>query len=579
MNLLLRAILCALVSVSSLVAAGAARKPNVILILADDQGYGDLGCHGHPYLKTPALDTLHADSVRLTNFHVDPTCAPTRSALMTGKYATRVGVWHTLQGRSILRREETTMAELFRDGGYRTGIFGKWHLGDNYPYRPQDRGFQDVLIHGGAGVGQNPDYWGNTYFDDHFRRNGTWEKFEGYCTDIWFREATRFIEKNREVPFFCYLPLNAAHFPYRVPDRYMQPYLALGMEPELARYFGMIACIDENLGRLRGRLRELGLEENTVLIYMSDNGYGGPKPSPTIAKFSNFAGMRGMKGGQYEGGHRDPCFISWPAGHLTVGRDVSQLTAHFDLLPTLLELCGLPPPKAIAFDGRSLVPLLRAQNAPWPERTLFVHNPRMEIPQKWFRCAVMTERWRLIDGKALYDLRADPGQRNDLAASHEEIVRQLRADYEQWWTSLAPSFAEVARLPIGAPQENPVKLTCHDWHSEGVLATWDQAVIGGRRQENGWWTLQVERAGTYTFRLQDLPDEATGDKLLQAGRARLRIGGVNLQSDVRPGATSVQFTADLPAGPARMDTELIKENGESRGAPFVYVEWQGPGSR
>jgi arylsulfatase A-like enzyme len=559
----------------SRLADAAARSPNVILILADDQGYGDMACHGHPCLKTPALDALHGDSVRLKNFHVDPTCAPTRAALMTGKYASRVGVWHTLQGRSILRREETTMAELFRDGGYRTGIFGKWHLGDNFPYRPQDRGFQEVVIHGGAGVGQNPDYWGNTYFDDQFCRNGGWEKFDGYCTDIWFREATRFIEKNRATPFLCYLPLNAPHFPYRVPEGYQKPYLALGMDPELARYLGMIACIDENVGRLRHRLSELGIEDNTVLLYMSDNGYGGPKRTAASAPFSNIAGMRGMKGTQYEGGHRVPCFIHWPAGNLVGGRDIPQLTAHFDLLPTLLELCGLPQQKNSALDGRSLVPLLRQQTADWPDRTLFVHNPRMETPKKWHNCAVMTERWRLIDGKALYDLQADPGQKRDLAASQPETVRQLRAEYEKWWASLAPRFAEACCLSIGAPQENPVKLTCHDWHSEGVLTTWDQSVIASRRQDNGWWTLQVERAGTYTFRMQDLPDEAKADKTMQAVRARMKIGGVDLQQDIPPEATSVQFTADLPAGPARMDTWLIEANGDSRGAPFVYVEWKG----
>ena len=555
-------------------------RNNVIFILADDQGYGDMACHGHPCLKTPTLDALHGESVRFVNFHVDPTCSPTRSALMTGKYASRVGVWHTLQGRSILRREETTMAELFRDSGYRTGILGKWHLGDAFPYRPQDRGFEETLIHGGGGVGQNPDYWGNGYFDDHYCRNGKWEKFEGYCTDIWFREAARFIESNRSRPFFCYLPLNAPHFWYRVPDQYAKPYLALGMEEERARYFGMIACIDENLGRLRLRLREWGLEENTILIYMSDNGYGGPTPGKA-SPFAFNAGMRAWKGSSYEGGHRDPCFIRWPAGGIAGGRDVRQLTAHFDLLPTLLELCQLKQPSKADFDGRSLVPVLRQKTNEWSERTLCVHNPRVERPQKWLRSAVMTGRWRLVNGSELYDVLADPGQKRDLAASQENVVRQLRSEYEKWWDTITPRFDEFSRVHIGAREENPVKLTCHDWHSEREreLATWNPEVIRNRDQENGWWTIQVERAGTYTFRMQDLPDEANEDKRLQAVRARLQIGEVDRQQDIPAGATSVQFTAELPAGPARMDTWLIKENGDSRGAPFVYVEWKETGKQ
>ena len=196
---------------------GRQAPPNVVLVVTDDQGYGDLGCHGNPILRTPNLDALYRRSVRLTDFHVGPTCAPTRASLMTGRYCNRTGVWHTIMGRSLLRRDEVTMADVFAAGGYRTGIFGKWHLGDNYPYRPQDRGFHEVLIHGGGGVGQTPDAWGNDYFDDTYLHNGTPEKFSGYCTDVWFDGAMRFIEDNRDRPFFAYLATNAPHSPYRVP--------------------------------------------------------------------------------------------------------------------------------------------------------------------------------------------------------------------------------------------------------------------------------------------------------------------------------------------------------------------------
>ena len=197
------------------------KKPNVILIMTDDQGYGDLACHGNPWIKTPEMDKLYQQSVRLTDFHVGTTCAPTRSGLMTGRNCNEVGVWHTIIGRNFLRQGEITIANILKDNGYRTGIFGKWHLGDNFPYRPEDRGFEEAVIHGGGGVGQTPDYWNNDYFDDTYFRNGVPEKFEGYCTDVWFSEALTFIEKRREEPFFCYIAPNAPHGPFHVPQKYL----------------------------------------------------------------------------------------------------------------------------------------------------------------------------------------------------------------------------------------------------------------------------------------------------------------------------------------------------------------------
>ena len=197
-------LVCAMLAAPALGAE--ARRPNVVFVLTDDQGYGELGCHGNPIIQTPNLDKLHSQSVRLTNYHVDPTCSPTRSALMTGRYSSRVGVWHTVMGRSLLRRDEVTLADVFADNGYRTGIFGKWHLGDNYPYRPQDRGFQEVLTLGGGAISNTPDFWGNNYFDDMLRHNGKLEKCKGYCTDVFFNAALQFIETNRDRPFFAYIP-------------------------------------------------------------------------------------------------------------------------------------------------------------------------------------------------------------------------------------------------------------------------------------------------------------------------------------------------------------------------------------
>ncbi|MFQ6097963.1 MAG: sulfatase-like hydrolase/transferase, partial [Armatimonadota bacterium] len=250
-----------------LAAEGRAKRPNVVLVMTDDQGYGDLACLGNSVIETPNLDRLHGESVRLSNFHVDPTCSPTRASLMTGRYSSRTGVWHTIMGRSLLHKDEVTMADVFAASGYRTGIFGKWHLGDNYPFRPEDRGFQEVLVHGGGGVGQGPDYWGNDYFDDTYRHNGELEAFKGYCTDVFFENAVEFIEANKGRPFFVYLPTNAPHGPYNVAEEYQKPYLAKGVEARQASFYGMITNIDDNMGRLMRRLRDLGLEKDTILIF------------------------------------------------------------------------------------------------------------------------------------------------------------------------------------------------------------------------------------------------------------------------------------------------------------------------
>ena len=298
-------------------------RPNVVLVLTDDQGYGDLGCHGNPIVKTPNLDRFHGDSVRLTDYHVGPTCSPTRAGLLTGHYANSTGVWHTTGGRSLLRKDEYTMANMFAEAGYRTGMFGKWHLGDSYPFRPEDRGFQEVVRHGGGGVGNTPDYWGNDHFDDTYCANGVWTHYPGYCTDVWFNLGLDFIERHRDEPFFCYITTNAPHLPHIVDPQYTEPYLPpVSPNESRARYYGMLANIDENFGVLRDRLRQWGLEDNTVLIFMTDNGSAGgvDVDAEQLVTSGHNAGMRGKKGSQYDGGHRVPLLMRWPAGGLDSGR-------------------------------------------------------------------------------------------------------------------------------------------------------------------------------------------------------------------------------------------------------------------
>ncbi|MHC4691923.1 MAG: arylsulfatase [Planctomycetota bacterium] len=549
------------------------KRPNVILVITDDQGYGDLGCHGNPVIKTPNLDRLHSQSVRLTDFHVDPTCSPTRSALMTGHYSTRTGVWHTIMGRSLLGKHEVTMADVFSASGYRTGIFGKWHLGDNYPFRPQDRGFDEVLVHGGGGVGQGPDYWGNDYFDDTYLHNGKWKKFSGYCTDVWFDGAMRFIEDNKERPFFCYLTTNAPHGPYNVAEKYKEMYEGDKNVPNAA-FYGMITNIDENMGRLMKKLKALGLEKDTILIFMTDNG--------TAAGFRRGvgfnAGMKGTKGSEYDGGHRVPCFIRWPGGGLERGRDVDQLTAHIDLLPTLIGLCGLKKPENLKFDGTSLVSLLKSKSVSWPERPIMVHSQRIEYPQKWRKSAVMTEKWRLVNGKELYDIKADPGQVNNIADENPKVVEKLRDAYEKWWVDLSRGFDDYCETIIGSDKENPVRLMSHDWHTPKV--PWHQGAVRSGMQANGFWAVEVARNGRYEVSLRRWPLEVDKPitaavekgKAINITQARLKIADVDVTKPVPKEAHDVTFRVQLKTGKTRLQTWFTDDKGASRGAYYVYVK-------
>ncbi|MBX3745463.1 MAG: arylsulfatase [Verrucomicrobiae bacterium] len=583
-RLLLRHGLAVLLGVMSAGAlpAWAAGRPNVILILTDDQGYGDIAAHGHPHLITPNMDRLRAMGVSLSNFHVDPTCSPTRAALMTGRYSARVGVWHTIMGRNLLRADETTVAEVFRRAGYRTGIFGKWHLGDNAPYGARFRGFEDAIVHGGGGVGQTPDYWGNDYFEDHYNDNGSWRRFQGYCTDVWFREALRFIRESGTRPFFLYLPTNAAHQTRpHVAERYRALYEGLDV-PEAARIFwGMITNLDDNLGVLLDRLGQWGLLENTVLVFMGDNGTTlGPGPWPVGEREAwngrYNVGMRGAKGSQYEGGHRAFCYIHYAAGGMAGGREVPQLTAHLDIMPTLLEICGIPVPQDLALDGRSLVPLLRGEYAGWPERTLVVHNQRVLDPVRWKQTSVMTDRWRLVDDRELYDIAEDPGQRLNRIAEHPEVAARLRGFYEGWWKDVGARFHEAALLHVGSERQNPVQLDAHDWMTADgdPIPPWNQPHIVQRPLQNGPWRVRVERAGHYAFTLRERPEVA--GFVLTAERARLKVGEwVDETRTVRPGSTGVRFLADLPEGDAEVRTWLMEAGGRSRGAYYVEVEHLG----
>jgi arylsulfatase A-like enzyme len=568
-----------------------AARPNVVLVITDDQGYGDLGCTGNPWIKTPNIDAFHAQALRLPDFHVSPLCTPTRGALMSGHRPIRNGAWATCWGRSILRKTEVTMADVFADSGYATGMFGKWHLGDNYPYRPQDRGFQHVVAHKGGGVGQTPDFWGNSYFDDTYFHNGRPVAHEGYCTDVWFHEALKFIEKNKDRPFFCYLSTNAPHSPYLVAEKYTKLYAGNPDIPEPA-FYGMITNIDENFGRLRKHLAKLGIEENTILIFMTDNGSSGGWVGKPPRGYN--AHMRGAKGSYYDGGHRVPFFVRWPAGGLGGGRDIGEMILHVDLLPTFIDLCGLKAPKGVRFDGLSVAPLLLGRPMQLPDRIHFVqYRQYTEPPEKWTN-AVITKRWRLVGGKELYDIKADPGQTRDVAAEHPDIVAALREAHEKWWDQVSPLFEQYCAISLGNDAENPTRLCSMDVLGD---VAWHQGHILAAVKSTGKWAVDVERPGRFRFSLRRWPEEldlpidaaAEGEAVNRAyfkemrsatiapGKALLKIFDDERTTDVAPGVKEATFELDLDrTGVTQLEAWFLDGDAQRRGAYYVYVERLSP---
>jgi arylsulfatase len=445
-------------SAASLLPA-AASQPNLVFVLTDDQGYGDLACHGNPVIHTPNLDRLHDQSVRLTDYHVSPTCAPTRCALMTGRHEFRSGVTHTILERERMSLKARTYVQALKAAGYSTGIFGKWHLGDAAPYQPNNRGFDEVFIHGCGGIGQDypgtcSDAPGNTYFNPAILHNGTFERTQGYCTDVFFSQALRWIEQKHtgQKPFFALITPNAPHAPLICPEEYQRMYQGQNLGEDVEKFFGMITNIDDNVGRLMSRLNDWGLERNTLLIFMTDNG-----GTAGVRVFN--AGMRGAKVTPYQGGTRVPAFFRW-TGTLEPG-DVDKLTAHIDIFSTLAEIAGAAAPAGL--DGRSLMPLLKDRQAPWPDRYLFTHVGRWPKGQaqaaKYSQCSMRSARFSMVNiGPAknweLYDLKADPGEKTNVAAQHPDEVRAMDVAYSQWWDSVQPDLENEDAVP---PRVAPYK--------------------------------------------------------------------------------------------------------------------------
>ena len=489
------------------IAAAAAPRPNVVLVMMDDLGHGDLSCHGSPFIQTPHLDALHASAVRLTDFHVAPMCSPTRGQLLTGRDALRNGASIIASSRMMVRADVPMMPAMFATAGYATALFGKWHLGENHPHRPQDRGFQETLWFPMQEISSLPDHWGNDYFDPTLRRrDGQTEKFTGYCTDIFFREALAWMRRQHEVgkPFLCYLPLNVVHGPQWAP-RDLRESIARQfpkLSPGQIGYLAMLANADENFGRLETFLKDTGLRDNTVVIVLSDNG-----GYALIGHYN--AGMRDGKSRLTEGGHRVPCFVRWPAGGIGGGRDLPGLTQVQDLLPTLLELCGVEPVASARFDGASLAKALRGDD-PVPDRTLIV---QYGLPEPFRMTCVMRGRWRLLSdmkgaakgGPELYDLASDPMQRTNLLAAKPDLAKDLRAAYDAWWNATEPLTRQRTFISLGHPDGGHAVLNSAEWR-DGAMHGMEGLRQGVKRR--GVWDVEVERDGTYEFALRRWPEES-----------------------------------------------------------------------
>jgi arylsulfatase A len=473
------------------------KKPNVIVIVTDDQGWGDIHSHGNDLIDTPMMDRLAAAGARLDRFYVSPVCAPTRASLLTGRYHPRTGVSGVARGFETMRSDEVTIADILRRAGYATGCFGKWHNGAHYPYHPNGRGFEEFL---GFCCG----HW-NNYFDTMLEHNGEPVRTKGYINDVLTDAALAFIEKNRGRPFFCYIPYNTPHTPFQVPDRYFDKYKARGLDDALASAYGMCENLDDNLGRLLAKLDTLDLAEDTIIIMFGDNG-------PNTDRYNG--AMRGRKGSVYEGGVRNFLFFRYPK-RVEPNTVVQPITADIDLLPTLVELTGVKMPKTLPLDGVSIVPLLQGETETWPDRMIFSYWNR--------KGAVRTERHRLVVQRKraeLYDMAADPGEQNDIAQERPDVTKKLKAAYDEWLEDVTRRGSERPPIPVGYAQMKRVEMTVPE-------ATWHGGLkFGGRHANNNWvtnwvstdahlyWDIDVVHAGPYEMTLMYIcPEEDVGARV------------------------------------------------------------------
>ncbi|CAA6691614.1 MULTISPECIES: arylsulfatase [unclassified Lentimonas] len=481
--LCLGAVLCVFSSAAVIAGQLAGSRPNIILVMTDDQGMGDLSCMGNQVVQTPNIDRFHDKGVRFTDFQVSPTCAPTRAALMSGRAPFKNGVTHTIYQRERMALDAFTLPQALQSAGYATGIFGKWHLGDEEEYLPGNRGFDEALIHGAGGIGQVrlgdfPPNGENLYFDNVLLHNETIVQTKGFCTDLFFESGLAWIKQQiaARKPYFAYIALNAPHAPLVAPEQYTKRFRELGYDKGTAGRYGMIENIDDNFGQMLATLDKWDALENTLVIFMTDNGATHLSGKLNGKKLKHFnAHLKGGKNSPDEGGSHVPAFWQWQ-GMLEGDVDIDVLTAHLDLYQTFCELAGVQLPAQMQeLDGRSLVPLLKDPKAVWPDRELFFHcgrwNPGKRDRAQYKDCAVRSERWRLVNNKELYDISADPYQKKDVAQSYPEVVEQLSKSYDQWWESVLPLMVNEG-LPRLREEEFPLNIRYYKQLKEKGIPDW-----------------------------------------------------------------------------------------------------------
>lgn len=548
MNIKNRVIVTAIFVLTGIVSGFAQEKthPNVILIMADDQGYGDLGITGNPHVKTPVIDNFARKNIRFDNFYVSPVCAPTRSSLMTGRFSLRTGIRDTYNGGAIMATSEVTIAEMLKQANYKTGIFGKWHLGDNYPSRPNDQGFDESVIHLSGGMGQVGDFTtyfkkDSSYFNPVLWHNGHKEAYKGYCSDIFAEQAIRFIEKNRQSPFFCYLAFNAPHTPLQIPDKYYQMFKdidpASGFEndnrpfvkmseknkEDARRVYAMVSNIDENVGKLLQKLDELNIAENTLVIFMTDNG---PQQTRYVA------GMRGRKGSVYRGGVRVPFFLRYPK--LFKGdKRIETTAAHIDILPTLAQICNVDLPNKL-IDGKSLLPLIKGEQVNWADRPLFFYWSR-RYPELYNNMALQKGNHKLvghtnynaeIEDFELFDIDKDPYEQNNIVLKNKSVADTLKSELDLFYKELinSPNIINLPRIIIGNKHENPVILNRND--AGGERGIWAQEEIYGK------WKVSISE-GLYNIRFKFIkPVKAKGRMYLETGAIVNQMKNETIDTDI-----------------------------------------------
>lgn len=528
--------------------AWAADRPNVIIIFTDDQGYGDLSCHGNPILETPNFDKLHSESVRFDNFHVAPVCTPSRSELMTGLYAMRNKAGMVPAGRNLMRRDIVTMPEVFAANGYETGLFGKWHLGDTYPHRPMDRGFQRVVWHKGWGLASEIEY-DNDYYYTRYLDEMEVKYSDLFCANLWFDEAMKWMDQQiaAKQPFFSYIALNTPHSPFHALEEDYDKYKDQVDDPNVAHFFGLISNADDNYGRLDSWLEMRGIKDDTIIVFMNDNG------SSRGDKIYN-AGMRGKKGSGYEGGHRAICFIRWPNGGLGAPRTVNNLSHITDILPTFTDLLDFDVPETEdPFDGVSLKPIIRNLDTIDENRKVIVQFGGRVRPQKYYRSCVIWKNWRLNGEEELYELGSDPGQKKDVSTQHPEVVRELKRHYDAYWASIEDSIDVIEPVVIGNPAEPFTDLTSNNW----VEVDFDnRGRVAGANSMGGIWEIEVEKAGAYLVRLSRWP--LYMDRSLSSFGPAETIGGMPIDPGralpIESGSLSVDGNKPIVAKPIASDS-------------------------